>query len=98
MKFIKVILLLLLAALVSAGCTQTQPTDRSLSRHLSGEFSAVNEIGQEGMYFWKCKHSAEGVRCRRICGYAAHHDRICAPEIHYEFGEVSGPRTQEVRR
>lgn len=83
----------MIAAIFLSACSQTQATNRSLDQHHSGQFSAVGEFGELGMTFWKCHRSGEGVRCDRICDYDWYQGRICAPEMHYEFGVISKPST-----
>ena len=83
---------LVVMAAMATGCADNSPAMRSISQHPEHDFVTLetNE-GHDGVYFWGCRQSDEGLDCQRICDYGWSDGRVCAAELAGEFGEVSGP-------
>ena len=89
-----VLTVIMTAGLFAAACGQSQTRVRQVDQHQSGQFSTVAEFGGFSTNFWKCHRSDEQITCERICDYEWYDGRICAPELHHEFGRVTKPTSR----
>ena len=94
---------LVVLALFLSGCVDTRYTIRQVDQHPSGEFNTVETSGERvisippfyesseylGINFWNCLQSGHQLVCEKICD--DNWDRICAPSLKREFGQVTRP-------
>lgn len=93
----------LAALLLSVGCTETRQSIRDVDQHVSGDFSTSMTMEEETLNavifsrrqtqrarFWRCERRDSDMVCATICRpqWSAQ-GRICDPDLHGEFGQVT---------
>lgn len=93
----------LVALFLSVGCTETRQSIRDVDQHVSGDFSTSMTMEEETLNavvfsrrqtqrarFWRCERRDSDMVCVTICRpqWSAQ-GRICDPDLHGEFGQVT---------
>lgn len=95
----------LLALIMATSCVDTRQTIRQIDQHPGGDFNTVETSDERvvsvpfiyeekeylGILFWNCQQSEERLVCDRICDERWTDDRICRPDLHHEFGQITRP-------
>ncbi len=89
----KALWVMAMAVVMATGCAQVDPTMHQVASDTSGEVIYLKTLdGRLGYHFWFCQRG-EGreMSCDRLCDHDRYDHRLCAPEYHHEFGEISLP-------